>query len=66
MLSLSQGLSKADTFGHLRKAHQEGYVRSVHADTKDEMKAAKDDKDRRMIRSIDSHRREEEIIRQIP
>ena len=60
--TLSQGFSKADTLDIYEKRIK-NVVRSVHAETKDEMKAAKDNKDKRMIRSIDTQRKEEIIGR---
>jgi len=56
--TLSQGFSKADTLDIYEKRIK-NVVRSVHAETKDEMKDAKDNKDKRMIRSIDTQRKEE-------
>ena len=60
--ALSKGLNKEDTFNIYEKRIKK-VTSYVHADTKDEMKKAKDEKDRRMIRSIDSQRREEIINR---
>ena len=62
--ALSKGLNKEDTFNIYEKRIKK-VTSYVHADTKDEMKKAKDEKDRRMIRSIDSQRREDDH-QQIP
>ena len=56
--ALKTGLNKEDTFKLYEKRIKK-VTSYVHADTKDEMKKAKDEKDRRMIRSIETQRKEE-------
>ena len=60
--ALATGLTKQDTYDLYEKRIKK-VVKKVNESTKEEMNKAKDDKDRRMIRSIDNQRKEEIIAR---
>ena len=60
--TLATGLTKEDTYNLYEKRIKK-VVTKVHESTADEMRSAKENKERRMIRSIETQRREEIIAR---